>query len=147
MLYGRLYGRRYGLTGSGAKAFVGKAQSRNTSGVSLPSLAFGFDPHETDDHIKFTTFQNEVSGGRRCRAVVRVLCKPWRGRLVAPCSPWHAEDLLEQPAGTCSKSGQVSILALSLIPWGTSGEAQIIQLGVVQGEDSVLISACGGVFT
>lgn len=30
---------------------------------------------------------------------MRVLCKPWRGRLVAPCRPWHVEDLLEQPAG------------------------------------------------
>lgn len=51
-------------------------------------------------------------------------------------------------AGICSESGQVLILALSLIPWGGNlGESQIIQLGVVQGEDSVLISACGGVFT
>lgn len=39
---------------------MGKGQSTNTSEVSLPSLAFGFDPYETDNHIKLATFQNEV---------------------------------------------------------------------------------------
>lgn len=50
---------------------MGKRQSRNTSGVSLPSLAFGFDPYETDNHIKLATFQNEV------RAVVGEGAEPW----------------------------------------------------------------------
>lgn len=50
---------------------MGKGLSRNTSGVSLPSLAFGFGPYKTDDHIKFTAFQNEV------RAVVGEGAEPW----------------------------------------------------------------------
>lgn len=62
---------------------------------------------------------------------MQALCKPQHGKLVAPCSPWQVEDLLEQPTGTCSKSSQVLVLALALIPWGTLGESQIIQLGVV----------------
>lgn len=64
-----------------------------------------------------------------------------------PCSPWHVEDLPEQPGGAYSDSSQVLVLAFPLIPWGTLGESQIIQLGVLQGEDSVSISACSVVFT
>lgn len=63
--------------------------------------------------------------------MMQVPCKPWRRRLVAPCGPWQVEDLLEQPTGTCSESSQVLVLALALIPWGTLGESQVIQLGVV----------------
>lgn len=67
--------------------------------------------------------------------------------MLAPCSPWRVEDLPEQPGGTYSVSGQILVLVFPLIPWGTLEESQIIQLGVLQGEDSVLISACSGVFT
>lgn len=60
MLYGRLYtyGRRYGLEGSGTKVFMGKVE--NTSSVSLPSPAFGFEVDNSDYRIKFATFQYEV---------------------------------------------------------------------------------------
>lgn len=71
MLYGRRYGRRCGLAGSRAEVFMGKGQSTNTSGVSLPSLAFGFDPYQTDNHITLATFQNEVG------AVAGEGAEPW----------------------------------------------------------------------
>lgn len=60
MLYARHCGRRRGLGCSRAEVFMDKGQSRSTSGVSLLSLAFGFDPYETDNHTKLATFQNEV---------------------------------------------------------------------------------------
>lgn len=71
MLYGRLYRRRCGLRGSRAELFMGKGQSRNTSGVSLPSLAFGLDPYKADNHVKLATCQNEV------RAVVGEGAELW----------------------------------------------------------------------
>lgn len=50
---------------------MGKGQSRNTSGVSLPSLAFGLDPYKADNHVKLATCQNEV------RAVVGEGAELW----------------------------------------------------------------------